>query len=88
MYAPMFPSPTIPNSISASRFRFRNLYAIGREIPPQLRGILKMYRAHAQLLRAFQIQFAVVDEQTFFGLALLRCGLKLSQMIAMRTYGG
>jgi hypothetical protein len=36
----------------------------------QLSRVLEMNRAHVELLRAFQIQFPVVDEQTFVRAAL------------------
>ena len=70
MYAPILPSPTIPSSISASRLLSGNGHAVGRQLLPQLRRILKMNRTHPQLLRTLQIQFPVVNEQTFFRLAL------------------
>ena len=47
-----------------------NGHAVRRQILPQLRRVSKVNRAHPQLLRAFQIQFPVVNEQTFFRPAL------------------
>src|ERR1700730_4473568 len=70
MFAPIRPSPTIPSSIYAPQLRLCNIHATCRQIPSQLRRVLEMNRAHAQLPRTFQIQLPVVNEQTFVGLPL------------------
>ena len=66
------PSPTIPSSIYCLRHYYSrgDIHAVRRQIPPQLRRVLKMNRAHAQLPRALQIQFPVINEQTFVRAAL------------------
>jgi hypothetical protein len=47
-----------------------NGHAVGLQILPQLRRVLKMNRAHPELPGALQIQRPVIYEQTFFRAAL------------------
>src|SRR5580704_1598647 len=66
----MRPSPIIPSSIIPPLLRILDIHAARYQIPPQLRCVLKVNCAHVQLLRALQIQFPVINEQTFVGTAL------------------
>src|ERR1700686_2849505 len=70
MLAPMRPSPTIPSSICASELLRGHGHAVGLQILAQLRRTLKLNRVHPKLPRAFQVQFPVIDEQTFLRAAL------------------
>src|SRR6266478_10002188 len=70
MFAPIRPSPTIPSSMCASELFPGHGHAVGPQILPQLRRILKMNRTHPELPRTLQIQCPVINEQTFFRAAL------------------
>jgi hypothetical protein len=54
----------------ASELFPRHGHAVGLQILPQLRRILKMNRTHPELPRTLQIQCPVINEQTFFRAAL------------------
>src|ERR1700674_3186012 len=70
MNAPILPSPTIPSSIIASKLLRGDHHAICRQILPQLRRVSKLNRTHPQGPRTFKIELPVVNEHTFFRLAL------------------
>src|ERR1700722_12586885 len=70
IHPPILPSPTIPSSMPASKLVRGDNHAVLRQIPPQLRRILKMNRTHLQLPRTFTIDFPIGNEQTFRRIAL------------------